>query len=222
MKGIIRELEKITAEGYSYSNVFDDWIDLMINAFTSQEEDYLKIVKRYRNNREMGEREIDHFAKALSALMQEMQETNEDILGEVYMEWGSKNKSMGQFFTPTHICRMMAELVGVNGTGRKVLDPCCGSGRMLVEGCKTCNPDDRIFMGQDLDMTCVKMTALNLMFFNLNGYAIQGNTLAFECNEVYETRRTPLGGDLRKLQDDDLDDFRKFYIPELREQGTLF
>jgi len=43
------------------------------------------------------------------------------------------------------------------------------------------------FVGQDIDLRCVRMTALNLAFRNLYGYVIWGNTLALEQKLIYRT-----------------------------------
>lgn len=68
---------------------------------------------------------------------------------------------------------------------RTVSDPCCGSGRMLLAAAQ--NNRHWEFVGQDVDLRCVRMTALNLAFRNLYGYVIWGNTLALEQKLVYRT-----------------------------------
>ena len=51
---------------------------------------------------------------------------------------------------------------------RTVCDPACGSGRMLLAVAEI-NPH-WLFVGQDVDLRCVRLTALNLAFRNLHGY----------------------------------------------------
>lgn len=70
-------------------------------------------------------------------------------------------------------------------THRSVHDPCCGSGRMLLAAAQINRHWE--FVGQDIDIRCVRMTALNLAFRNLYGYVIWGNTLALEQKLVYRT-----------------------------------
>jgi hypothetical protein len=65
------------------------------------DEEYLKIVGRYNNSYEAGNRDIDHFANALAELMLQMRKTNEELLGEIYMQWNNANKHIGQFFRLT-------------------------------------------------------------------------------------------------------------------------
>ncbi len=68
---------------------------------------------------------------------------------------------------------------------RRVHDPCCGSGRMLLAAAQ--NRRHWEFIGQDVDLRCVRITTLNLAFRNLYGYVIHGNTLAVEQKLIYRT-----------------------------------
>jgi type I restriction-modification system DNA methylase subunit len=197
-RDILKQLEAVTHRGYNAHQVFDDWIGLMFYALQRNDEEYLKIVRRYRNERPKGEREIDHFCNAFGLLMKKMSETNQELLGEIYMQWEVANKYTGQFFTPWHVAEFMARILNQKG-GESIYEPACGSGVMLIAACKTMTNeqlDKAVFVGQDIDFTCVMMCALNLTFFNLNGYAIWGNTLAGERQRIFRTVRSYLGGSL--------------------------
>lgn len=85
MKDILKQLEFIRAMGHSSYSIFDDWLDLMIFALTSDNDSYLKIVNKYNNDREEGSRPVDYFKNAFHLLMAHMQETNDEVLGEIYM-----------------------------------------------------------------------------------------------------------------------------------------
>ena len=214
---ILNQLDKILRHGYSPFPVFNDWLDLMIFALERDDPRYLEVVRKYKNDQAVGEREIDHYCKAFAMLQIEMQKTNNDVLGEVYMEWNQSNKFRGQFFTPRHVASAMASMLQPKG---KILDPCCGSGVLLVEAIKTMNYetlDKAVFVGQDIDLTCVKMCALNLMFFNVNGYVVWGDSLLMEYKRVYETLRSPLGGSIRELRGEVLVKFKNAYIPAIKE-----
>jgi hypothetical protein len=76
------------------------------------------------------------------------------------------------------------------GDRKSVCDPCCGSGRMLLAAGEM-QPGWE-FVGQDIDLRCVRMTAINLALRNLYGYVIWGNSLGSEKRIVYRT-----GFDLR-------------------------
>lgn len=67
------------------------------------------------------------------------QEPFDDVLGPLYMELASRGRSaLGQFFTPSHISSMMAEITigdvppDDNGSLYRVCDPACGSGVTLL------------------------------------------------------------------------------------------
>ena len=68
---------------------------------------------------------------------------------------------------------------------RTVCDPACGSGRMLLAVAEI-NPHWE-FHGQDVDLRCVRLTALNLAFRNLYGYVTWGNSLGNEKKLIYRT-----------------------------------
>ena len=212
MKEILAQLEAILRLGYSSYSVFEDWLDLMLYALQRADPHYLEIVRKYKNDQPQDKREIDYFCKAFALLQIEMQKTNEDVLGELYMEWNMSNKYRGQFFTPKHVASMMAHIVAP--TGGNILDPCCGSGVMLVEAIKTMTNeqlDNACICGQDIDLSCVKMCALNLLFFNVSGYVVWGDTLAMQCNKVFETRRSYLGGSIRELTGEQFSTFKENY-----------
>ncbi len=217
MKDTIQCLEAILRNGYSSFTIFNDWLDLMLFALQRDDEHYLEIVRKYKNDQSQGKREIDYFSEAFACLMLEMQKTNDDILGQVYMQWNMNNKYRGQFFTPKHVASMMAKCLNPKG---KVLDPCCGSGIMLVEAIKTMDNeilDSSLICGQDIDLTCVKMCALNLLLFNVNGYVVWGDSLLMECNKVYQTKRSYLGGSIRELTGEALESFKRSYIASLEK-----
>ncbi len=206
IKEIINKLQNINNRGYSSYNVFSDWLDLMLYALMRDDENYLKIVRKYKNERKQGEREIDFFANAFSLLLAGMKKTNCDLLGEIYMQWNLNNKHSGQFFTPHHIAGLMAQLAKPN-VCESINDPACGSGVMLIELCKIMTLkelNEAFFVGQDMDWDCVRMCALNMTFFNLNSYIIHGNTLKMEFNRVFQTARHICGGSIRELSQEEI------------------
>lgn len=228
MKDIIKELEKIQSMGYDAQRVFCDWVDLMLYSFLKEEDFYLAIVKRYRNTADIGKREIDYFKNACQLLMMKMKKTNNELLGEIYMSWNLTHKNSGQFFTPKHIASFMAQILGL-GEKEVISDPCCGAGIMLIEACKQIsyqNLNHTLFIAQDINHTCVKMCALNMLFFNLNGYIILGNSLSNEYLKVYQTSRSCLGGYIRVLTDEEVEAIKPKVVMktkmEINEQITLF
>lgn len=198
-----KELEAIIAKGYSGYRVYEDWVGLMFYAFQRDDPHYLEIMGQYRNKGPMGQREADHFANATACLLEYMQATHEEALGPLFEEYAS-NHYTGQYFTPSCVARLMARIgqTPVPEEGRfTVLDPACGAGACLIAAAKeqTFEQNNRaIFVGQDIDLNCARMTALNLMFFNLDGIVLWGNHLALEVRGAWKTRRSvAFGGSLR-------------------------
>ena len=71
-----------------------------------------------------------------------------------------------------------------------------------------------MFVGQDKDPLCAKITALNLCFFNLDGYAILGDSLKCEYRRVWQTTHSPRGGAVRELDDGQIQTLRDNLTPE--------
>ncbi|MCM1532944.1 MAG: SAM-dependent methyltransferase [Ruminococcus flavefaciens] len=201
LRPIGKELDAVIAMGHSPYQVFEDWISLMFYAFQRNDTEYLKIVASYKQDKDECP-EITHFSNACGLLMKHMGETNKETLGDLYMEYAA-NHYHGQFFTPFHAAEMMAKLAQTDvpeDENFTILDPSCGAGIMLIAAAKAQSFSENgraLFVGQDIDLNCVKMTALNLMFFNLNGLVIWGNTLAVEVRQAWATHRNILlGGSL--------------------------
>ena len=200
-----KELDAIIGKGHNGYRVFEDWVGLMFHAFQRDDPPYLEIMGQYRNTEPVGQRAADHFANATAYLLDYMRATNEETLGPLYEEYAA-NHYTGQYFTPSSVAQLMAKITHTAPpeTGRfKVLDPACGAGACLIAAAKeqTFEQNGRaIFVGQDIDLNCARMTALNLMFFNLDGIVLWGNHLALEVRGAWETRRSLVwGGSIRPL-----------------------
>ena len=146
------------------------------------EEDYMKLVPRYSAG-EKGKRAIDAFPEAFAALVEGMEKTRKDILGDIF-EGAITFGENGQFFTPEHICTLMAQIT-MNPEAKAVSDPAVGSGRNLLAAAEI-NPHAE-FYGQDVDLRCVRMTAINLALRNLYGWVIWGDSLKNEKHLIYRT-----------------------------------
>ena len=155
------------------------------------EEQYLDAAKRHARG-EKGRRGCDLLARMLGELVVAMEQTRSDVLGDLFQEAITHGEN-GQFLTPESVCELMARMTmnetddarETSGEPRKVFDSCCGSGRLLLAAAKI-QPHWE-FSGQDIDLRCVRMTAINLALRNLYGYVIWGNTLANERRLVYRT-----------------------------------
>ena len=176
--------------GVSRGQAFEDFLHMSVCALSGgqMEDQYLTTVKKHTEGTH-GERGCDSLAAAFGTLIAAMDETRKEILGDLFqgaITYGEE----GQFLTPEPVCQLMASINTADSdeqeSGRKsAFDPCCGSGRMLLAIADR-NPY-REFIGQDIDLRCVRMTALNLALRNLYGYVIWGDTLANERRLIYRT-----------------------------------
>lgn len=159
---------------FDLRTVFNDFLSITLCAFAHNpstgmsyyEEDYLAVIAKYKHSPLHKE-----FPRLLAQLIIEMEQRHDtsggnDVLGEFY-EQNIYRKGAAQYFTPPPICELMARSMGgrAENTSLKILDPACGSGRMLMSASRIMGKDNR-FYGIDIDQTCVQMTTLNLF---LNG-----------------------------------------------------
>jgi len=116
-----------------------------------------------------------------------------DPIGEIYMEHFA-NDRLGQYFTPEPICDMNAQMIiGTDPEdGKTVLDPACGSGRMLLATAKINRHLQ--FYGADLDPTCCKMALLNMMLNSLTGEIAHMNSLSNEFYRGYACHTKLING----------------------------
>ena len=204
-----QQLQEIIRFGYSSSEIFSDFVDICLCALLSftdnmqyadivdrltenkltgiYEERYMKYVEKYKENktRKSGERPMDFFSKAWGSLQAETQESEVDILGELFESQISLGEH-GQFFTPNPACDILTQMLGATD-GERVNNPACGSGRVFISMAKT-NPNLH-FYGTDISPVCARMTVLNMFLFNLNADIYQGNSLSMEMSYLWRIRR---------------------------------
>lgn len=131
--------------------VFEDFLEMAVCSLSGgqMEEQYLAVAKRYSEGQK-GKRAIDAIPKAFATLIEGMEETRKDILGDIF-QGGVTFGSNGQFFTPDHLCEMMARMtMSEDDTGKRILDPACGSGRTLLAAAQVNRNNE--FYGQDVDL----------------------------------------------------------------------
>ena len=93
---------------------------------------YLSIVKKYKKN------EVDIFPRLAAYVVEALDKNQEqDFLGELFMNLDLSNEHNGQFFTPYHVCDMMAKITcdvdSIPKTGPITInDPACGAGATLI------------------------------------------------------------------------------------------
>lgn len=199
---IIDTLKKL-GQKYGVRESFEDFVyccayslSNLTNFNDSREKEYLNISKKYEKE------DFNSFASMLSALILELNKDDcEDILGNVFEELSLHDKGRGQFFTPLHISKFMAEIVFdkeniQNEISKKgyitIADECCGSGRMLfayLKLLKENNVDLKnvYFEGADISNLCCCMTYVSLSLMGASAIINHQNTLSSERYGYYIT-----------------------------------
>ena len=90
--------------------------------------------------RSASEGQMEDFAECLAWYWAAIEEEPfQDFLGSAYMRLGIGNEAGGQFFTPYHICKLMAEVeVGGMDLDKDVItvsEPSCGAGANCIALC---------------------------------------------------------------------------------------
>lgn len=102
--------------------------------YEEREKRYLKIIKKYNK------REQEQFPELAAYVVMALEENPEqDFLGSIFMELNLGDKSNSQFFTPYHVCELMAKVTEedvaavVKEKGYITInDFCCGAGATLI------------------------------------------------------------------------------------------
>ncbi len=169
--------------------------------FDVREAEYMATVKRYSRD------EADLIAKAFACLVDAM-DTPEptDVLGETFMALELGNKWHGQFFTPYHLCKLMAGL-NIDGIADVIAskgfvslnEPACGGGAMIIAVAAAMrdagfNPQQQLHVvAQDLDIKAVHMTFLQASLLHIPAVVIEGNTLSMEERSHWYTPAHMMG-----------------------------
>ena len=195
----VKTFKKI-AISKSDESVFTDFLDISICTLSAgqYEEEYLSIVKRYKKE------EVGLFCELFAHMIMVMDDNGAgltDCLGEFFEQNLSRGKH-GQFFTPEHVCDFMAAIVNPEENDKRILDPACGSGRMLLSAAKINR--NNYFFGADIDSTCCKMAAINLCLNGMIGEIAWMDSLGgrdyhwsgYSISHAYTPARIPI---IRKL-----------------------
>ena len=114
--------------------------------------------------------------------------SNIDLFGDAY-EFLISNyaanagKSGGEFFTPQHVSKLIAQLAMHGQTSvNKIYDPACGSGSLLLQAKKHFDAHiiEEGFFGQEINHTTYNLARMNMFLHNINydKFNVQlGNTL---------------------------------------------
>lgn len=125
-----------------------------------------------------------------------------DYLGQIFHRLQANNKQTGQFFTPSSLGKLTANVIDdverINNAIAekgyiKLAEPACGSGSMLLEYVSKIaklghNPRQVLLIDAwDIDQKCVNMCYLQLNLYGLRAAVTHGDTLS---NKVYAKHYT--------------------------------
>ncbi len=112
---------------------------------------------------------------------------NDDILGDAYeylmRHFATESgKSKGQFYTPSEVSRIIAQVIGIAPSNAKAsttaYDPTCGSGSLLLKVAAQAGKHITL-EGQEMDMTTAGLARMNMILHDFPTASIMtGNTLS--------------------------------------------
>ncbi|WP_372613646.1 N-6 DNA methylase, partial [Halomonas sp.] len=112
---------------------------------------------------------------------------HDDILGDAYeylmRHFASESgKSKGQFYTPSEVSRIMAQVIGISPesavAATTAYDPTCGSGSLLLKVAAEAGKHITL-EGQEKDVTTAGLARMNMILHDFpTANIVQGNTLA--------------------------------------------
>jgi len=189
-KDFVKLLEHLKPSKHSYE-VFSDWLVMSAAALYSWkkdkavEDEYLFIAKQYTKE------EIEKHSRLLEITVDALEREENDFLGEVFTFAELANERNGQYFTPFHISYMSAKMImGKNGFPKnrvcRVNDPTCGAGGMLIAAAAVMKElefnyqQDALFIGQDVDARCARMTYIQLSLLGMPAVVYCMNTLSMQ------------------------------------------
>ena len=167
---------------YSAGEIFIDFLDyvLLVMKWWEQDRDFSYFEKRYGDDYPKLMEMLNLFSEASD----NGGEGCRDALGDLFMNLVSHGRN-GQYFTPDDLCGMISDVTAPNlKDNQSVLDPTCGSGRMLLGAAR--RNRKAFFFGCDIDTTCCKMAVINLLINTLQGEIALMNSLSMEYTKSWK------------------------------------
>ena len=184
--------------------LFRDMIEVFCivvrNAVEPCDEEWHKREARYFEHlATYGKDAFNTMTEIMSELRLEARRRHGDLLGELYMTLGTGRSSLGQFFTPFSVSKMMATMTMDLGMVEDkiatkgyvaVHEPTCGSGGMIIAVASALrdlgkDPARHLLVtAQDIDVNCQRMSYLSTWLYNIPAWLILGDTLKFEQRDV--------------------------------------
>ena len=171
-----------------YSRVFECMLDSIINMATLDKTLHEEAKKSWEIFKDKEREAMCQIVREVFILQNKMIVEQEkpwyDPFGTIYEFITSAHKSsaMGQFFTPQPVvdllvaCTIMADKDYKKQSGKKIMEPSAGSGRMIIAS-HAVNPKN-LHYAIDTDYLCCKMTVCNMFLHGCKGEVIWKNALS--------------------------------------------
>jgi len=197
-KEFIKTIESLSRTRHKWQ-AWSDFVEMAAlslaqvgNFDEEREASYMRIVDRYEPD------EVKLFPNLLAMVTEALEVQYCDFLGEVFMELELGNTGHGQFFTPYHICSLMAELTFdkndfEDGKILTLSEPAVGGGAMVIAYCEMLLKNGINFQRclkvicQDVDYTAMCMCYIQLSLIGCNATVVHANTITLEEWGSYQT-----------------------------------
>ncbi len=189
------------------------------------EKEYLQTVAKY------DKKDVDIFPKLLSLVVMALSDRKGDFLGECFAALDLSSKYKGQFFTPYHISKCMASILGENSKEHESLsEPACGAGGMIIAradvltGLGVNYQQVMEVQAVDIDSLCVNMCYIQLTLLHISAEVIHGNSLTLEVFKRWYTPAYIMNATKRQVSslDELKEDEIKVKVPNDSNENKIF
>ena len=189
---IIKKINKLSGK-YSTYEIFADWVQMLALSIsqsvwylTKREVQYLDIAKKYNKD------ELKIMWEMNVLLTLAFEESMDDVLGSIYMSKEMGSNKLGQFFTPYHICQLLARTQNIEEIEKQgymyINEPSTGAGGNIIAYCEYIKENGYNYQtqvnvtAQDLDYKAVYMSYVQFSLLGIPAIVVQGNTLSKPFN----------------------------------------
>lgn len=211
--------------GYDPMTVFTDFLTYVIHGFSPG----APPLKNWKYKRQQNMAFMEMTAEWVRLMQSRLKDDESwyDPFGDLYMALSSRTgqRMQGQFFTPPPICELMVACGG-NGEkvrGKRMNDPTCGSGRLLL-AFHVRNLGNYL-IGEDLNHTCCLMTVCNMLIHGCVGEVIHHDSLNpdhFLCGWYVNISLTRTGiPSIRRMNEADYRTSRRLPVSGVLERKRI-
>ncbi|RAI09428.1 MAG: hypothetical protein DKM24_08560 [Candidatus Melainabacteria bacterium] len=183
------------------STVFLDFLTLSMCSLAQPFYRSQNLEQRYKNTIcNYTKEQAEEFLKLLALLISALEEKHQDFLGQIFSNLNLGNSNKGQFFTPYHVSKLMAQINFTDIENQltekdfvTLAEPCCGSGGIIIAFAETLkeqcyNYQHQLFVEViDIDETCFKMAYIQLSILGIPARVMLDDTLAWKFQKVLYT-----------------------------------